>query len=388
MIKRILRLILVYGAFLTIISFATVQFFLILRHKSPYLSDSYFYKHIFYQMKGNSPEIARRKIVSQVDLANADEITKNIFTNEKAYQNSYQFFIKRPFYPFIVWLLSFLTSKEYLLFLVPIFSAYAGSIILSFRLFTYNLEYFFAIFALALFVSFYPFLDWSTYFLTDTIGFFFWLGQVVVIYRYTSSENNRLLLFYGLLLLLSLFNREQSLLMVPLTLFLLMLMKFFGAPRKQLVASFRLVIVSLIIAFFFLLFTKIFGFVGIWETIVYTQNSYGLYSNQYTFVQTLQYLFETIKKSHLVFAREIVSHHWWFTFTALGILGIAKMTLLSKEKKLIDLIILCSGIASYLSIFIYPVLSYRFFFPTVIMIAYFAAKFIQNFFEKRQSLKL
>jgi len=42
---------------------------------------------------------------------------------------------------------------------------------------------------------------------------------------------------------------------------------------------------------------------------------------------------------------------------------------------------ICSAVASYLAIFIYPVLSYRFFFPVVITVVYFASGFIHDFFK-------
>ena len=69
-----------YAAFFILILFSALQFILILRHKSVYLSDSYFYKHIFYQIKGDSYILAKEKIISHVDLDRADKITRKIFT--------------------------------------------------------------------------------------------------------------------------------------------------------------------------------------------------------------------------------------------------------------------------------------------------------------------
>ena len=98
---KINNLTLKYGAIILLISFAIVQFLLILRHKSPYLSDSYFYKHMFYQMRGDSYDQAKEKIISQIDIDQLDKITRKIFTEDDSYQYSYSFFTKRPLYPFL-----------------------------------------------------------------------------------------------------------------------------------------------------------------------------------------------------------------------------------------------------------------------------------------------
>src|SRR3990167_9768027 len=102
-----------YGALFLLLIFSTVQYLLILRHKSPYLSDSYFYKHIFYQIKGDSYDLARQKVVSQVDLTSADEITINFFTKGEAYKNSLSFFTKRPLYPVSAAIISMFISNEF-----------------------------------------------------------------------------------------------------------------------------------------------------------------------------------------------------------------------------------------------------------------------------------
>src|SRR4030065_1472832 len=167
---------------LFILVFAVTQYLLIFRHKSPYLSDSYFYKHIFYEIKGDSFDLARQKVVSQVDLKGVDDITVNFFSNDEAYRNSLSFFTKRPLYPLLAAFVSLFASNEFLDFVIPVFVAYIASIILSFYIFRQGLYFFFAIFSTSLLISFYPFLDWSTYFLTDTNGFAFWLLLLFIIY--------------------------------------------------------------------------------------------------------------------------------------------------------------------------------------------------------------
>ena len=52
-----------YGAIALITIFAAVQFILILRHKSPYLSDSYFYQHIYFELKGEHGADSREAVI-------------------------------------------------------------------------------------------------------------------------------------------------------------------------------------------------------------------------------------------------------------------------------------------------------------------------------------
>src|SRR3990167_10576462 len=117
--KKIRLSIVRFAPLLLILAFAATQYVLIFRHKSPYLSDSYFYKHIFYQMKGDSYDIARAKVVSQVDLTGADDITVNFFTKDEAYENSLSFFTKRPLYPLFAVFESLFVSDEFLNFATP-----------------------------------------------------------------------------------------------------------------------------------------------------------------------------------------------------------------------------------------------------------------------------
>lgn len=378
------RIYLQYAAILLIILFAIAQYILILRHKSPYLSDSYFYKHIYYQMQGEDFEGAREKIISEVDVSNADKITKNIFENKNSYLNSYTFFVKRPLYPFLAYLLNFVTNNAYIDFLIPVFLGYFGIITLVYFFAKVGLGNLFAIISTALFISFYPFLDWSTYFLTDTIGAFFWLFQILCIYKFVKGNNSKWILLYAIFLVLSLLNREQSVLMVPLTVILFIILYLFKFPitvRKNILYT---ILVSIFIIAVYLVTSLLLKQRTILDTIIYTQNRYGLDSNFYTTKETLTYLTSTIKVSHTVFFRELVTHHWWLMFIFLSVCGIIKTIFIDSKKRLIDTLLLSSGIASYLSIFIYPVLSYRYFFPTLLAIIYFAAKFVQDYFGSTQ----
>ena len=337
-------------------------------------------------MKGDSFNEARAKILSEVDLQNSDEIAINIFEDKKAYENSYSFFTKRPLYPFTARIVDVLVKQEYLAFIIPVFFAYVGSVILNFYFLKIGLTYFSATFTLALFISFYPFLDWSTYFLTDTIGFLFWTMQLIFIYKHILAGNIKWLYFFVLTLAVSLANREQSILMTILLLFVYLMSYLFKFEKKIIKRCVTLLIASIFVSALYILALVVLGKPTIIETIIYTQNQYGLTQNTYKLGETLKYWFETITLAHFVFIADLTRHHWWFTFFAISLMSIFKTLSSVTKKRFIDLLVLASGVASYLAIFFYPVLSYRFFYPVVIMIVYFSSKFIFEFFEDRQKL--
>ncbi|MCR4324889.1 MAG: glycosyltransferase family 39 protein [Candidatus Curtissbacteria bacterium] len=363
-------------AVILLLVFATAQFILILRHKNPYVSDSYFYKHTYYQLKGLSYDEAQAKIISEVDLIAADEITRNFFQNKETYANSYSFFQKRPFYPLTAYLASLFNLNDYLSFQIPVFTAYILSVILVFRLSKEGLGYFFAIISTALFVSFYPFLDSSTYFLTDTIGFAFWLSQIFTIYNYIKSKKSKWLIFFFISLSISLLNREQSVLMAPLLMSALVLQKLLllkGASQIK-----KLLFVSFIPIILFITVSFMLKLPNIYDTISYTQNNYGLRSNKFTAEETFRYMANAIKISHYVFIRDIVSHHWWLLLSALAAVS-ALRSLVKGKRNNLDILIVSSALASYLAIFIYPVLSYRYFLPIVFAVSYFSVKILRDY---------
>ena len=371
-----------YGAIVLILLFAAVQFFLILRHKSPYLSDSYFYQHIFYELKGENFDSAREKVKEFVDLKNADEIGKNIFENPQPYRNSYGFFIKRPLYPVSAYLVNMIIPNVYLSFLIPVLAAYLGTIVLVYIFSVRELGKLYGIATTALFISFYPFLDWSTYFMTDTIGAFFWLLQLFFIYKFIKTHTNKWLVLFAAVLAISLLNREQNVLMVPLLGLFQVLGWAFKMPVKNKNSALMLFGISIFVVFVFIVTSFILGQKNILDTLVYTQNSYGLKNNTYTAKETLDYIIRLVKVDHIVFVRELVQHHWWFLLSVLSIFGVFKTVIFKKDRTLITLLIFSSGVASYLSIFIYPMLSYRFFYPLLFAVIFFAMKFTKGYFEK------
>ena len=142
----------------------------------------------------------------------------------------------------------------------------------------------------------------------------------------------------------------------------------------------KLVITTSTIAIAYLLISLATAQKSISDTIIYTQNSYGLYNHSYKISETLKYLINAIIHSHIVFIGDLTRNHWWFVFFGLGFYGMLKLIFSRSVKKLIDLVIFSSIIASYISIFVYPVLSYRYFFPVVVGILYFSVNLIENFF--------
>lgn len=366
-------------ALILLIFFASMQFFLLLRHKSTYLSDSYFYKHIFYEIKGDSFEVARRKVVSQVDLLKADEVSKNFYIEENSYKNSLSFFLKRPLLPVMAVILSFIVKSEYLSFLIPIFISYIGSIIISYYFFIRGLNFPLAVITTALLVAFYPFLDWSTYFLTDTIGFLFWMIQLLLIYIYLSKRGQLYLYLFLFSLILSLALREQSVLMLPL-LFFGYLFAFTHRNLKSYLPQLKkMARFSFLIVMIYFLQSILFSQKNLLDTIIYTMNNYGLYEKSYSLKEIILFQVSAVVRAHIGFLRDLISHHWWLFFTFLGVIGVVHTLLFQKKQSIISLLILSSAISSYLSIFLYPVLSYRYFFPVLIAIIYFSVKLFESY---------
>lgn len=360
-----------------LILYSSFQFLLILRHKSPYLSDSYFYKHMYYQHQGSNFTDAYQKVKSQQNFTNLDNISQKIFFNEKAYRNSYSFFTKRPMYPYIAFALNKIFNNEYLSFTLPVFLSYIGVIIMTFIFFKKGLNLFFATLGTFLFVSFYPFLDWSTYFLTDTIGAFFWMVQLFFIHKYLTEARTKWLYYFAISLIISLLNREQSLLIL-ISLLISQVLFFKNQKSNLLSRNVKIIIISTIITAFYIISAFILHQKNILESIIYLMNSYGYYNRTFTPQEIIKYLVTAYKNSHIFLIKDLISHHLWFTFSLFSIIGVI---LSLKNKRNIDILIVSSACASYFAIFLLPVLSYRYFFPVVIGISYFSAIFLSKLFS-------
>ncbi|GEM_PF-3001392 len=375
-----LRLLYKLAPIILLVSFAAIQFILLLRHKSPYLSDSYFYKHRFYEFQGNSFTGSYKKIISQIDLEKQDEIGKNIFINIENYKKSYEYFTKRPFYPYTAYSLNFIFQNEYISLLFPVFLSYLGVVIITYLLLVERFTKQYALLGTTLLIAFYPFLDWSTYFLTDTIGTFFWMIQLIFIYKFLQKRSFNYMYAFIFMFCLSLFNREQSLLFVPLLMLTFILLKIKKYSKMLQTKILQTFLISLIISLIYLTLSFTLINRSIIENITYIMNNFGLYSNSFNSTEIFNFLILSAIKSHNIIFIDLIRHHWWFLITFFSYIAIIK-SLFSRNSKILDILVLASGLASYLLIF-WPTLSYRFFIPSVITIIYFSQKLIYEYFKK------
>ncbi len=379
--KRLIFFLASSASLLFLLTFSSAEYFLLLRHKSAYMNDSQFYRHVYYTFQGNDFETAYAKVLINIDIQSQDEISKNFYLNKETYKSVLGFFTKRPLYPLIAYLLNLLLGNEFLAFLLPTYLSFIGCVLTVFLLARQGQTPLFATATSALFISFSPFLDWSTYFLTDTMGAFFWMVIVYIIFKIVAEKLTRGPIIFAILLGVSLFAREQSLLFVVVLFLFLLLIRKFEYPLSTRSRIKPLYIISCFFAGVYLLISSQLKVPTIIDTLVYTQNNYGLFDTSFTPREIIFYQLNAIFKTHIGLVRDLLSHHWWFVFSLLGITGIIYV-LREKKPFLIDLVILCSGIASYAAVFIYPVLSYRYFFPVVFTLVYFAIKIIGVYFEK------
>lgn len=360
--------------------FATVQFILILRHKSPYISDTFFYQHKFYQLRGYTPQESYQKIISQVDLAKLDQTTARMLATFDSFNQTNEFFQRRLLYPLLVHLLNSFSRQEYLSFLLPIFLSYLGIVFLSYQLARVSQPPIFAALAGSMVVAFYPLLDWSTYFLTDTIGAFLWLLLIYFVYRYLTSPSPKLLKLYAVFLIIAFLNREQTLLLVPALLLFSLLLKIFKL-RQVLTRIGSVVLITIITSVIYLVVSTFWSTKSVLDNLAYMINNFTPTTN-YNFAAITTYLWQSFINSHVVLFFDITRHHWWFVITALGLTGIIR-TLLAKKPHPLDLLMISQGLASYLMI-LWPFLSYRFLIPAIIAVIYFSTKLLLEYFSKQE----
>lgn len=349
---------------------AAAEFFLILRHKSPYTSDSRFYQHMMYSFQGNSYAQSRDKILSGLNPDQLDPISKNFFFNPQAYQRSLRFFTKRPLYPLTAAILNKLGLSEFVSFAIPLLIAHLGTIIVVFALMAKGLKPFPTLVATSLFIAFRPFLEWATYFQPDVIGLFLWMLMIWELHRYVFLAENRRLKYYAAILILSLFAREQGLLMVIAAAVIWMF------TRKT--AAFRVLLLTAVIGVTYISVSTITGQANLFDTAGYLQNNYGLTDNSYTPIQTLSFMGKEIFIAHRLLFLDLARRRWWLVIFILGIIGTYRNILRPKKTKNIDLLLFASGISSYAAIFIYPSFSYKYFFPVAVSLIYFAVRLISS----------
>ena len=368
---------------LILLIIATAVFIYNISKKNPYLSDSLFYKHYFYEMQGNTFDEARQRVLANHQINWEDNIQKRLIQDEKLYKNSYTFFKKRPLYPLVALTFYSIIKNEYLSFAIPILLAYLASIILAYYFFNLRLGLNYSILATGLLIAFPPFYIWSTYFMTDVIGLLFWLVNLLLAYKYLISKNKKWLVFFAFTLLLSLINREQGILMLPLFAILAVLIRKFKLPKNIIHSNNKLVLICTSFLLLYLAIIYLTKQKTAWDTLVYYQNYWGTLNKVYTPEETLLFLGNSIINEHKDFIQAVINHYWISLLLIIAIFE-AIRTFISKGRNLIDIIMISSGLASYLAIFIYPSFAFRYFFPTTITILYFSAKFFQNYFEKEK----
>ena len=365
---------------------AAINFLLLLRHKSVYLSDSYFYKHVFYEMLGDDFSEARYKTLSGLETQIYDEISKNFFFNENAYRNSLAFFTKRPMYPFIATLFFRFGKNIDFAFIFPQFVAYLGCIYLFYIFLKQSMAHMWGVLGAALLVGFYPLLDWSSYILTDTLSTFFWLLEMLFVWYYLKSSKRKWLVFYALFLVISLLNREQTVLFLPYSFLLLISSKIIRIFKRNFTLTKNVFLVTLLIVSSYLIASILTKQKSLYDTIIYTQNNYGLTQKSYTIIETAIYFKNEIIKTQVGLVEELLRYRWWLVVTVIGVIGILR-DLVKQKLMEMDILMLVSGVSAYLSLFFYPVLSYRYIYPTIIMLIYFALKHISLYFENLETNK-
>ena len=363
---------------------ASLNFFLLLRHKSPYVTDSYFYTHMMYEFQGNSFDDAYRRVVGKIDITQFDAIGQNFFLNQDRYAYSLSRYIRRPLYPLTAYLINSVVHNEYIALLLPNFISYIGCFVLLYLLFQLRFGSFWATLGTALFMGFYPFLDWSTYFLTDTIGAFFWLLQIYLLFRYVNQPNNATFGMYIVLLLVSLLNRELGVLLFLVILPMIVNARTFTLDTKIVSRLKKLFVASGTVSLVYIVGNTFLKQPSLYDSWIYLQSSFGYYAQSYTLTETMVFLVEALVRLHLGLMMELVRYRWWGLFTILGLIGVIQVFLVYKKPKFIDVLMLFSSAVAYIGLIIVPFLSYRYFYPTIIGVIYFALHAIRLLFAWQQ----
>lgn len=363
---------------IAILAIANLEGVLLLRHKSPYISDSYFYQHMVYQFLGDSPNQARSHVMKNLSQITLDKISSNFFYNEPTYCKTIKFFIKRPFYPLLVSIIYRITNQEYLSFAIPQFITLNIVLLVAYYLFHQGLTDSWAIISTALLAAFPSLIEWTTYFTGDLIGFCFWLSQVALLFKMIQKSNQNVQLTFLLVLSISLINREQSLLMN-----VVILIVYFSKKNQRIKKVIRRVLAgTILVTLSYLLFAKLTGQNTVLDTISYLRNNYGIYENTYTFSQNIPFILKSVIDAHRVILFDLLHHRWWLVIVIVGIIG----TFFSmKKRRTIDVVMFASLIGSYVAIFIYPSFSYKYFFPMVTSFIYFSIVILSSVESKKQS---
>lgn len=267
--------------------------------------------------------------------------------------------------------------------LMPAFMGFVGTVLVSFLLIKKEKGLFFAVFGSSLLLAFYPFLDWSTYFLTDTIGSFLWLLQLYVFYQYLTSSSKLYFLVSLFIYGIALFNREQGILMLPVFVIFLTLAFIFKYPKAKKKAIFNQVLGVLIISILFIILSTILGHKTLLDTFAYNQTNYGLSNTTVNSSTTLNFWINSLIDFHTKLIDDLFSRHFTVIFICLALLT-GSYKLIKKKLTVFDQLIFSSTVAAYLFVFVFPIFSYRYYFLTIIGVIYFFVMFIFEFFKLKE----
>lgn len=365
---------------LILLLLASLNYLKTSKQNSPYKLDSFIYEQIFWQLKGDSYQLAKEKVFSDKKIL-FDETVKKIIGNEIVYKNVYSLFLKRPFYPTTAYILNFFTHEQTLAFALPPFAAYLGIITVFYFLCLKVLNPAPAALS-SLFLTFYnPLVISSASFMSDTLGTFFWMVNLILILQYLKNGKRKFLALFLICEVLALTVREQNLLMLPLSLILVLTFRFLFKNKLLLKRSVNIALPLVIILVIYHLVIYVFSHRTFVDAILYLQSGYLPIQENSSLTQFLEFYLHSLFTSHVVFAQVLAKYPWRLLFLVMAALGV-KRTISDRKNSLINSVMFASGIASYLAIYAFPVPNPRYFFPLVASIIYFAVYFVTNLRSK------
>ena len=204
--------------------------------------------------------------------------------------------------------------------------------------------------------------------------------QIILIIAFLQKPKWQVLLLFTICLIISLFNREQSLFIVP-TIIIAGLFFLKQKESTQVKRIVPLLLLSSTISLLYILGLYLLGQRGALDSIVYAQNSFGFYNNSFTKIETVAFMIDSISYVHQKFIKDLLSSPAYTLFFTTFIFAVFRFFKQKNGFKTIDTLILSSGIGSYLSIFILPLLNYRYFFPVMFTVIYFSTMYILEFLK-------
>lgn len=360
-----------------LLSLSARHFLAVFRQGNPYTSDSMFYKHLYYQFQGDDFSEAKKKVAERYQIDWGTEAENQIFSNEKSYISSYPFFANRVLYPFSAYLVNLLLDSEHLAFFLPIFLSYLGILVILFNFLRKRLGVIFSFVAIVLLIRFPPFIVSMTQYMTDSIGLFLWLLQIIFLAKFFKNGSLGVFTVLSGLFVLSMLNREYAFLFAPASVIVYFL-------KKKSLGFFELKNFRFAIFGFFILGAVYFSVSAFLDgpTILdyyhRVQNKFGLLNNQYSLFQTAKFWVGKVLASHALFLNHLEVIWYLRLFFFIG-LFFTMVSLIWDDLDIFESFLVGLSIFSYLLMLIFPNFSYRYFLITIITFLYFTLKNIKLF---------